>query len=88
MSVSDIHQDEIIEFLRKAGFVNIICAYKYVFLNEKEIPKKVPESIIIDLRGLLIQQYRNFEFNRYDIIVRLWAMENYYKKNSYGFEFY
>lgn len=88
VSVSDIYQNEIIQLLQKAGFTNIVCAYKYAFLDEGEIPQKIPETIMIDLRELLVQQYEGSEFNRYDIIVRLLAVENYYKKNDFGFDFY
>lgn len=88
VSVSDIYQNEIIELLQKLGFTDIVCAYKYAFLNEGEIPQEIPESIMIDLRELLVQQYRGYEFGRYDIIVRLLAVKHYYKKNNFGFNFY
>lgn len=36
----------------------------------------------------LLQEIQENGFNRYDIIVRLLAIEQYYGKNKYGFEFY
>ena len=88
VSVSDIYQNEIIELLEKLGFENIICAYKFSFLDESDIPKKIPDSIIINIRELLVQQYSNNEFGRYDIFVRLLAIEEYYNKNNIGFALY
>lgn len=88
VSVSDIYQNEIMEHLQKLGFVNVICAYKYSFLDDEETLQEMPDSVLIDLRELLVQQYKDCEFNRFDIIVRLLAIEDYYQKNDYGFELY
>jgi len=41
----------------------------------------------IDLRELVLQENKEV-FNRYDIIVRYLAIENYYKKNETGFALY
>lgn len=88
VSVSDIYQNEIMEHLQNLGFVNVVCAYKYSFLDEKETLQEMPDSVLIDLRELLVQQYKDYKFNRFDIIVRLLAVEDHYKKNDYGFELY
>lgn len=45
-------------------------------------------EIEINVKELFLQQYINNEFNRYDIIVRLLAIEEYYGKNNVGFELY
>lgn len=88
VSVSDIYQNEILDLLHKLGYRKVICAYKYSFLDEEEIFNEQPKSIMIDLRELLIQQYDRTEFNRYDILVRLLAVEEYYGKNDFGFGLY
>lgn len=41
-----------------------------------------------DARELFFQEHSPSGFNRYDMIVRLLAIENYYGKNDYGFEMY
>ncbi len=88
VSVSDMYQNEIMELLQHLEYKHVICVYKYSFLDEKEVPQDMPESIMIDLRELLIQQYNGLDFNRYDTLVRLLAIEAYYGKNDYGFELY
>lgn len=88
VSVSDIYQNEILELLQRTGFTNVICAYKYAFLEENDIPQEMPETIMIDLRELLVQQYEETKFKRFDIIVRLLAIRNYYGENNLGFDLY
>jgi hypothetical protein len=41
-----------------------------------------------DVRELFFQQRKNDKFNRYDIVVRYLAIENYYGKNDFGFDLY
>lgn len=54
----------------------------------KEIRYKLfTKHIICDVRELFFQQNK-LEFQRYDIIVRYLAIENYYKKNDFGFDLY
>ena len=65
-----------------------MCAYKFSFLDEEETPQEMPESLMIDLRELLIQQYSKLDFNRYDIVVRLLAIEDYFGENDFGFDLY
>ena len=88
VSVSDIYQNEIIEQLQKLEFTHIVCAYKFSFLDEEETPQEMPKSLMIDLRELLIQQYSKLDFNRYDIVVRLLAIEDYFGENDFGFDLY
>ena len=45
-------------------------------------------SHIYDVRELFFQQNTAVSFNRYDMIVRLLAVENFYGKNDCGFELY
>lgn len=88
VSVSDIYQNEILELLQKLGYYKVICAYKYSFLDEEETLAEQAETVMIDLRELLMQQHENLVFNRYDILVRLLAVEAYYGKNDFGFNLY
>lgn len=48
------------------------------------------ECIYINLRAtdLFLAQYYNGEFNAIDVVVKLLAVENYYKINDFGFELY
>ena len=43
---------------------------------------------MFDVAELFFQHNGETDFNRYDMIVRLLAVENYYGKNDYGFNFY
>lgn len=88
LSVTDVYQEEILNLLRIYGCENIIDAYKFSFININDHTDEVPDTIFIDTRELLVQQYSNGKFNRLDIIVRLLAVENYYHLNEYGFELY
>lgn len=45
-------------------------------------------EICIAPESLISAEYRNNEYNRYDTIVRLLAVENYYSKNDYGMSLY
>ena len=87
VSVTDIYQDTIMEDLKKSGFVNIETAYKYSFLVDV-ISRTFVSSIKINTNELLMCQFIGKAFNRYDIIVRLLAIEEYYGKNNYGFYLY
>lgn len=44
--------------------------------------------VCISVKELFMQQNKHGGFNRYDIVVRYLAVENYYKKNECGFELY
>ena len=90
LSVADIYQEEILNLLSAYGYDNVVCAYKFSFLdiNNDAGTDKIPDTIVIDTRELLIQQYINGKYNRMDIIVRLLAVENYYQMNEYGFGLY
>ena len=57
LSVTDIYQNEILKTLEDKEFSNVLCAYKYSFLEYENEEKEVPDTIIIDLRELLIQQF-------------------------------
>lgn len=87
VSVTDIYQEAIVEDLKEMGFVNIIVAYKYSFMEE-DISSAFPQTIKINTDELLLCQYKEGLFNRYDIVVRLLAIEEYYGKNNYGFSLY
>ena len=87
VSVTDIYQDMIVQNLKELGFVNVVVAYKYSFIEE-DVSSDLPKVIQIDTNELLLCQYRNGVFNRYDIAVRLLAIENYFGKNTYGFDLY
>ena len=87
MSVTDIYQETIVEDLRKLGFMNIIDAYQYSFM-EADIPSAFPKTIDINTDELLLCQYKENLFNRYDIVISLLAIEEYYGKNNCGFSLY
>lgn len=87
VSVTDIYQETIVEDLKKLGFTNIIVAYKYSFMKD-DIPGVFPKTIRVNTNELLLCQYKEGLFNRYDIVVRLLAIEEYYGKNNYGFSLY
>lgn len=90
VSVTDIYQLEIMDSLKECGFENIVCAYKYSFLNAERPTGEMPNTITIDIRELLVQQFfgGGGNFSRLDIIVRLLAAEDYYTDNGYGFCLY
>lgn len=87
VSVTDIYQETIVEDLKRLGFVNVIIAYKYSFMEE-DISDDFPKTIEINTNELMLCQYKMGMFNRYDIVVRLLAIEEYYGKNNYGFSLY
>lgn len=87
VSVTDIYQETIVEYLKQLGFVNVIIAYKYSFMEE-EVSDDFPKTIEINTNELMLCQYKIGMFNRYDIVVRLLAIEEYYEKNNYGFSLY
>jgi hypothetical protein len=60
-----------------------ICRYSY----RKIIGSLLTKHIQLDTRELFYQENRN-GFNRYDIIIRYLAIENYYEKNNFGFKLY
>jgi len=88
VSVADTYQLEIVENLKKSNFTNIVIAYKYSYLGGEDESKGIPSVVDIDIRELLLQQYEKKEFNRYDILVRLLAVEEYYRLNDIGFDLY
>ena len=87
VSVTDIYQEAILEDLKKQGFENIIDGYRYSFM-EADIPSVSPTIVKVNTNELLLCQYKEGIFNKYDIIVRLLAIEEYYGKNDYGFSMY
>lgn len=88
LSVTDIYQEEILSLLSTYGYKNVISAYKFSFLALEDDTDGIPDTIVIDVRELMLQQYIDGEFNRFDIIVRLLAVENFYRNNDYGFRMY
>ena len=50
--------------------------------------EKNSKHLRINARELFLSQRRNEQFNRYDIVVRYLAIENYYNKNDFGFALY
>lgn len=89
VAVSDIWENEIMTLLEERGYKQRICVYKYSFLDDAEREKKIPSTLMIDLRELLLQQFSDRDtFVRYDIIVRMLAIEEYYGGNDFGFALY
>lgn len=87
VSVTDIYQEPIVENLKQLGFLNVTIAYKYSFM-EDDISDAFSKTININTNELMLCQYKKGLFNRYDIVVRLLAIEEYYGKNNYGFSLY
>jgi len=46
------------------------------------------KSFYRDINVFVLQEMKENGFNRFDVIVRLLAIENYYNKNNYGFQLY
>lgn len=89
IAVTDAWQEEILRELKKRDFTNYELVYKYSFLMEElEQPNEIPSVAFIDTRELLVQQFIDETFNRFDVIVRVLAVENYYGKNDYGMNLY
>ena len=84
IAVSDCYQEEISQTLRILKFNNVVNAYKYTFLENDA------ENVVgvIDVKGLLQKQFDGTDFCRYDIIVRLLAVEDYYGNNKVGMSLY
>lgn len=81
IAVSDQYQEEILSMLEKLQFHNVVNAYKYTFLDWNDVD-------IVEVHTLLQMQYANEKFCRYDIAVRLLAIEEYFGKNTFGVSLY
>lgn len=88
IAVSESYDEEIFGLLEEYGYINIVCAYNFSFLNADDNTDGAPDAKIIDVRELFFKQYMDGKFNRFDIIVKVLAAENYYQMNEYGFELY
>lgn len=85
IAVSDQFQDEITSMLKKLQFHNFVNAYKYSFLYWDDKETSVD---IVDVYKLLQKQYIDGKFARYDIAVRLLAIEEYFGENTFGIDLY
>lgn len=85
IAVSDQYQDEIASTLEKLQFHHVVNAYKYAFLDGDDGENRVD---IADVHKLLQLQYTDGKFCRYDIAVRLLAIEEYFGKNTFGMSLY
>lgn len=81
IAVSDQFQEEILIMLDKLQFYNVVNAYKYAFLEWDNVE-------IVDIEKFWKLQYVNERFSRYDIAVRLLAIEEYFGKNTFGMSLY
>lgn len=65
---------------------------KHAFIPETPVGAEVIPQIVLqkqfDSRELFFQENSVEGFNRFDIIVRLLAIENFYEKNDFGFDLY
>ena len=52
------------------------------------VKEKIYKAVSFEVAELFFQHNGERGFNRYDMIVRLLAVENYFGKNNYGFDFY
>ena len=64
----------------------IIRAVKRRALNF--VNKRSSKKVSLEIAELFFQHNGESDFLRYDMIVRLLAVENYFGKNDYGFDFY
>lgn len=83
VAVGDTYQEPVLEHIKDIGFKNIHIAVKYIFLN-REYNSEVD---VVSISELLKQQFVHGEFMRYDLAVRLLAIDCYYEKNDYGADF-
>lgn len=83
IAVSDQFQDEIALILEKLQFHNFVNAYKFAFLDEED-----DRVDVVDVYKLLQKQYTDEKICRYDIAVRLLAIEEYFGKNTFGMSLY
>lgn len=88
IAVSESYDEEILGMLGEYGYINVVCAYNFSFLNADHNTDGLPDTNIIDVKKLFFQQYMDGKFNRFDIIVKVLATENYYQMNECGFELY
>lgn len=84
VAVSDRYQEEILSLLANRGFINVVNVYKYACLAE-DIPGKVE---VVPLLEFLQKQVRDSYINRLDIMVRLVAIEDYYRNRPDAFRLY
>ena len=68
------------------NLVNKLGVFKRI-ANEKMLALK-SKQITIEIAELFFQHNSKTGFKRFDIIVRLLAIDNYFGKNDYGFDFY
>lgn len=75
VAAGDAYQNEILANLKKNGYNNAVNAYIYTFLDEKHIPnglnREVPQEVIIDTDELMLMQFKESDFFRYDILLKL-----------------
>lgn len=81
--------------LKKASLFQKIKIHIWNTVNKYSVFQKILNSNknqrfhqIYDIRELISQEFHDGKFNRYDIIVRLLAIENFYGKNNFGFNLY
>lgn len=87
VAVSDMYQELILKLLKTYAYTNVYVAYRYTYLwNDTE--EKRSCSFMVDTHELLLCQFVNGVFNRYDTIVRLMAAESYYGKCGKGMDVY
>lgn len=68
-------------------FIHKVAAPYFISVRES-IEKGNTKHIKLSVSEIFFQQNTNEGYNRYDTIVRLLAVENYYGLNDYGFDFY
>ena len=67
-------------------FKRVVRKFRYI---AKTIIKKLfTRHEVYDARNLFLVEDKELGFNRFDMIVRLLAIENFFGKNAYGFDLY
>ncbi|SCY09694.1 hypothetical protein SAMN02910292_00865 [Lachnospiraceae bacterium XBB2008] len=86
LSVSDRYQETIKRILFEQAFTTVVDALKFAYLETDD--GEITRDVYIDTREIMCAQYRDGEFNRYDILLKLYAIDSYLGHNTFGAEWY
>lgn len=84
VSVTEVYYSDVIKKLNSLGISNYADAFKYEFIDVE----KAENVVDIQLRNLVRKVFQKDDFVHLDIVIRLLAVENFYKKNDYGLVLY
>lgn len=82
IAVSDAYQNEIEHLLKTKGFCNYFNAYMFSYINEEHIPEdiplEVPNKIMMNVGELMMEQFEQGDFCRYDALLKENSVDDYY----------